>query len=97
MDRWRAERIGRSVALVANAADVLPELVRRGWRPDLVTDQTSAHDPLGGYVPNGMSLADALALRAADPDEYVRRSTAAMADHAVPGLRPDETDPAACP
>jgi urocanate hydratase len=81
VDRWRADRIGRSVALVANAADVLPGLVRRGWRPDLVTDQTSAHDPLGGYVPNGMSLAEALALRADDPDEYVRRSTAAMADH----------------
>ena len=81
VDRWRADRIGRSLALVANAADVLPELVRRGWRPDLVTDQTSAHDPLGGYVPNGMSLADALSLRAGDPDDYVRRSTAAMVDH----------------
>jgi urocanate hydratase len=81
VDRWRAERVGHSVALVANAADVLPELVERGWMPDLVTDQTSAHDPLGGYVPNGLSLADALALREADPDAYVRRSTAAMADH----------------
>ena len=81
VDRWRADRIGRSVALVANAADVLPELVRRGWHPDLVTDQTSAHDPLGGYVPNGLSLADALALRASDPDDYVRRSKAAMAEH----------------
>jgi urocanate hydratase len=81
VDGWRAKRIGRSVALVANAADVLPELVRRGWRPDLVTDQTSAHDPLGGYVPNGLPLADALALRASDPDEYVRRSTSAMAEH----------------
>ena len=81
VDRWRRDRIGRSVALVANAADVLPELVRQGWKPDLVTDQTSAHDPLGGYVPNGLSLADALALRASDPDDYVRRSTAAMAEH----------------
>jgi urocanate hydratase len=81
VDRWRAERIGRSVALVANAADVLPELVRRGWRPDLVTDQTSAHDPLNGYVPNGLDLADALALRATDPDDYVHRSKRAMADH----------------
>jgi urocanate hydratase len=81
VDRWRAERIGRSVALVGNAADVLPTLAERGWRPDLVTDQTSAHDPLGGYVPNGLSLADALALREADPGDYVRRSTAAMADH----------------
>ncbi len=81
VDGWRRDRIGRSVALVANAADVLPTLVRRGWKPDLVTDQTSAHDPLGGYVPNGMSLTDALALRASDPDDYVRRSTAAVADH----------------
>ena len=81
VDRWRADRVGRSVALVANAADVLPALVERGWGPDLVTDQTSAHDPLGGYVPNGMSLADALALRTSEPDDYVRRSTAAMADH----------------
>jgi urocanate hydratase len=81
VDGWRRDRIGRSVALVANAADVLPELVHRGWKPDLVTDQTSAHDPLGGYVPNGLPLADALALREADPDDYVRRSTAAMAEH----------------
>jgi urocanate hydratase len=81
VDRWRADRIGRSVALVANAADVLPALVEQGWRADLVTDQTSAHDPLGGYVPNGLPFADALALREADPDDYVRRSTAAMAEH----------------
>jgi urocanate hydratase len=81
VEGWRAARIGRSVALVANAADVLPELVRRGWHPDLVTDQTSAHDALGGYVPNGLPLADALTLRTSDPDDYVRRSSAAMADH----------------
>jgi urocanate hydratase len=81
VDRWRTERTGRSVALVANAADVLPELVRRGWHADLVTDQTSAHDPLGGYVPSGLPLADALALRASDPDDYVSRSMTSMADH----------------
>ena len=69
------------LALVANAADVLPELVRRGWHPDLVTDQTSAHDPLNGYVPNGLTLTDALALRASDPDDYVRRAKASMAEH----------------
>jgi urocanate hydratase len=80
-DGWRSDRTGRSVALVANAADVLPELVRRGWKPDLVTDQTSAHDPLGGYVPAGLSLTDAQALRASDPGDYVRRSMASMADH----------------
>src|SRR6187397_354065 len=67
VDGWRAAGEARSIALIANAADVEPELVRRGWHPDLVTDQTSAHDPLSGYVPGGMSLTDALALRASDP------------------------------
>ena len=81
VDGWRRDRIGQSLALVANAADVLPELVRRGWHPDLVTDQTSAHDPLNGYVPNGLTLTDALALRASDPDDYVRRAKASMAEH----------------
>ncbi|HEX6921078.1 MAG TPA: urocanate hydratase [Actinomycetes bacterium] len=78
-----ARREGRalSVAVVANCADVLPELVRRGWSPDIVTDQTSAHDELNGYVPNGMPLAEALELRAAKPQEYVERSRAAMAEH----------------
>ena len=81
VDRWRASGEAGSVALIANAADAEPELVRRGWHPDVVTDQTSAHDPLGGYVPGGIGLEEALALRDEDPDEYVRRSTAAMADH----------------
>ena len=81
VDRGRASGEARSVALIANAADAEPELVRRGWRPDIVTDQTSAHDPLGGYVPGGIGLEDALGLRAADPDEYVRKSKASMADH----------------
>ena len=81
VDAWRAAGEARSVALIGNAAEVLPELVARGWRPEVVTDQTSAHDPLGGYLPAGIGLADALALRAADPDAYVRRSTASMADH----------------
>ena len=81
VDGWRRDRIGKSLALVANAADVLPELVSRGWHPDLVTDQTSAHDPLNGYVPNGLTLTDALALRASDPDDYVRRAKASMAEH----------------
>jgi urocanate hydratase len=71
----------RSIALEANAADVLPELARRGIVPDVLTDQTSAHDALHGYIPNGLPLADALALRVANPGEYVRRSMAAMADH----------------
>jgi urocanate hydratase len=70
-----------SVGLVGNCADVLPELVRRGFVPDALTDQTSAHDPLNGYVPNGMTLDEALALRASSPAEYIKRSMAAMGAH----------------
>jgi len=70
-----------SVGLVGNCADVIPEMVRQGVGPDILTDQTSAHDPLGGYVPNGMTLAEALDLRVANPDEYVQRSIAAMGQH----------------
>ncbi len=74
----RAEGRPRSVALVANAADVEPELVARGFRPDALTDQTSAHDLLGGYVPGGMSFEAALALRAADPDAYLAAARASV-------------------
>jgi urocanate hydratase len=70
----------KSIALIANAADVFPELVLRGVVPDVVTDQTSAHDPLM-YVPNGMSLEQANELRQRDPQDYVRRSYQAMAAH----------------
>jgi urocanate hydratase len=77
----KKERRALSVAVVANCADVLPELVRRGWVPDVVTDQTSAHDALNGYVPNGMTLEVAEELRRTKPQEYVDRSRAAMADH----------------
>jgi urocanate hydratase len=70
-----------SIALVGNAAELEPELVRRGERFDSVTDQTSAHDELGGYVPAGLSLAEAEALRRDDPATYIRRSMASMADH----------------
>jgi urocanate hydratase len=79
--RYQRERIGRSIALEANAADVLPELVRRGIVPDVLTDQTSAHDALTGYVPHGLSLSDAEGLRRTNPEEYVRRSTASMGVH----------------
>jgi len=72
---------GHSVGLVGNCADVLPEMVRRGITPDVVTDQTSAHDPLNGYIPNGMTLADARALRSRDPREYVARSVTTMGVH----------------
>ena len=74
-----------SVGLVGNAADVVPELARRGERFDLVTDQTAAHDPLTGYVPQGLSVEEASALRASDPDEYLRRARASIAVH-VRGL-----------
>jgi urocanate hydratase len=70
-----------SIGLLGNCADVLPELARRGFRPDLVTDQTSAHDPLGGYVPSGLSLDEAASLRTADAAEYQRRSYDSMAHH----------------
>jgi urocanate hydratase len=69
-----------SIALVGNAAELEPELVRRGERFDVVTDQTSAHDALNGYVPAGVSVEAAAALRSADPAEYVRRSMESMAD-----------------
>jgi urocanate hydratase len=70
-----------SVGLVGNAADVLPELVKRGVTPDVLTDQTSAHDMLNGYVPNRMSLAEAAALRSTDPKGYVARATASLVAH----------------
>ncbi len=70
-----------SVGVQGNAADILPELLRRGFRADIVTDQTSAHDPLGGYVPNTMTPEQAATLRTSDPDEYVTRARRAIAAH----------------
>jgi len=70
-----------SVGLAGNCADLIPELAKRGVVPDLLTDQTSAHDPIGGYVPNKMTLAAALELRAHDPEEYKKHSMQAMAEH----------------
>ena len=70
-----------SVGLVGNCADVLPEIVRRGLHVDVVTDQTSAHDPLNGYVPDGLSLEEAEELRVKDAKSYVERSMKAMAKH----------------
>ena len=70
-----------SVGLVGNAAEILPELLKRGVIPDVVTDQTSAHDPLNGYVPAGYSLAEADKLRAADPETYIKKSCASMRTH----------------
>jgi urocanate hydratase len=76
-----AEGRAESIALVGNAAEVEPELVRRGERFDVVTDQTSAHDALNGYVPAGVPVADAAELRRQNPDEYIRRAMASMAEH----------------
>jgi urocanate hydratase len=70
-----------SVGLIGNCADVIPELAERGVVPDLLTDQTSAHDPLNGYVPNGMTFEQALELRKADPETYLGKSLDAMARH----------------
>ncbi len=78
---YKRRGVARSIGLAGNAADVLPALVARGVTPDVLTDQTSAHDALVGYVPNGMTLADAVRLRAASPDEYIRRSMQAMGVH----------------
>jgi urocanate hydratase len=77
----QAARRAESIALVGNAADVLPALLARGVVPDVLTDQTSAHDMLAGYVPQGMTLEAAAALRTSDPAEYVRRSTATAVAH----------------
>jgi len=78
-----AKREGRplSIGLLGNAAEVLPAMIAIGFIPDVLTDQTSAHDPLNGYIPTGMSLAEAAKLRTNNPEEYVIRSKASMAQH----------------
>jgi len=81
IEEARATKSPLSVGLVGNAADVLPQLAARGIAPDLLTDQTSAHDMLNGYVPAGMPLNEALALRAADPARYIELSTASAVVH----------------
>jgi urocanate hydratase len=80
-DEARSARRPVSIGLLGNAAEVLPALLDRGFRPDVVTDQTSAHDMLGGYVPAGMPLEDALQLRRDDPDTYVKRAFESVATH----------------
>ena len=76
-----------SVGLVGNCADIIPELAERGVVPDILTDQTSSHDPLNGYVPNGMTLQEALALRKRDPKAYEEKSLDAVAHHVEGMLR----------
>jgi len=79
--RYRDAGEARSIGVVANAADGKEALLAAGVVPDLLTDQTSAHDPLRGYVPRNMSLSEAAALRESDPDLYIEKSRATMADH----------------
>src|SRR5215467_12794420 len=81
IDHARKDNKSLSVGLVGNCADVLPEIVKRDIVPDVLTDQTSAHDSLNGYVPHGMLLEDALALRRKNPDEYIERALHSMAVH----------------
>jgi len=76
----RAKKQARSIAVIGNAAELYPELLRRGVKVDLVTDQTSAHDPLNGYIPRGLTLEGAAELRQRDPQGYVRRSRESMAE-----------------
>ncbi len=81
IEQARKKKHAVSVGLVGNCADVLPEMVKRDVVPDILTDQTSAHDALNGYVPHGMTLEEALQLRAKDPDQYIDRSMRSMAVH----------------
>ncbi len=78
-----AKKEGRrlSIGLLGNAAEILPEMIKRNFIPDIITDQTSAHDPLNGYLPAGMSLEEGAELRKNNPEEYVKRSKASMAVH----------------
>jgi len=79
--RATEKRVALSIGLVGNAADILPELARRGVTPDVVTDQTSAHDTLNGYIPSGLSLSEAAGLRARNAAGYVERATASIVAH----------------
>ncbi len=81
VERYRCDRVSRSIALEGNAAEVLPELARRGIVPDVLTDQTSAHDALNGYVPAALSVKDAESLRKSHPGQYIERSMSSMAQH----------------
>lgn len=78
---YKARGVARSVAVVGNMAGVIHQLLEKGFQPDLLTDQTSAHDPVCGYIPEGYSVAEAAALRARDPAEHVRVAKTSMAKH----------------
>ncbi len=81
VQKYKKEGTARSVALLGNMATVIHQLLEKGFVPDLLTDQTSAHDPLRGYIPEGLSLEEAAALREKNPNEHIRRAKASMAKH----------------
>ena len=81
IDRWTKAGEAKSVGLLGNAADIFPELVRRGVRPDIVTDQTSAHDPINGYLPQNWSMAEWRAKRESDPKAVEKAARASMKVH----------------
>ena len=81
LEQARSSKQAASVGLVGNCADIIPEIARRRIKADIVTDQTSAHDPLNGYVPNGLSRTEALHMREHDPEQYTRLSVQAMGRH----------------
>jgi urocanate hydratase len=89
-EEYKSQGLARSIGLLGNAAEAFPEIVRRGAHMDLVTDQTSAHDALNGYIPAGMTLDEAAELRQRDPQEYERRSLESMAEHVRAMLDFDE-------
>ena len=78
---WKASKTAKSIGVVANAVDLLERMIERDITPDILTDQTSAHDPLDGYVPSGMTFEAALALRKADPELYQKESFRTMVEH----------------
>ena len=87
---YKAKGIAKSIGVVANAVDGLEYLIAKGIVPDLLTDQTSAHDPIQGYVPRGFALDEAFALRDSDPDTYEQHSYETMRDHVLAMLRLQE-------
>lgn len=81
VDEFKEKKLAKSIGLIGNAADILPQLLNIGFKPDILTDQTSAHDELNGYVPNGMTLKEAYQLREENPKKYIQESLRSMGEH----------------
>ncbi len=81
VEKYKAEGVAKSIALQGNMAEVIHELIERGFQPDILTDQTSAHDPLTGYIPTGMTVEEAEVLRKKNPEKYVGLSRSSIAKH----------------